>query len=113
LLDVQVDDRDVRALTRVQNGNGAADAGIAAGNQRNLAVELTGPVGNGGFGSLTLVGMPRGVAIDVPTPVSGFQFPVSSFRFPVSSFQLPVSSFQFLAFAFRVFSFRRFPCSDF
>ena len=36
----EIGDGDVRALSREQHGDRPADAGIAAGDQRNLAVEL-------------------------------------------------------------------------
>src|SRR5690606_7270512 len=36
----QVDDGDVGALAREQHGDGAADAGVAAGDQRGPALEL-------------------------------------------------------------------------
>ena len=40
---VQVEDRDIRALARKQHGDCTADAGIAAGDQRDLAFELLRP----------------------------------------------------------------------
>ena len=40
LVFVEVDDRDVGAFAREQHRDGAADAGVAAGDQRDLALEL-------------------------------------------------------------------------
>src|ERR1044071_9311235 len=40
LLDVEVDDRDVRAFAREQHRDRAADAGVAAGDDRDFALEL-------------------------------------------------------------------------
>jgi hypothetical protein len=37
---VQVDDGHVRAFARVQHGHGAADAGVAAGNQAAMPASL-------------------------------------------------------------------------
>ena len=41
---VEIDDRDVGAFARVQDGDGAADAGIAAGDERDLARSFPEPL---------------------------------------------------------------------
>jgi hypothetical protein len=38
----QIEDRDVGALARIERGDGAADAAVGAGDQRDLALEAAG-----------------------------------------------------------------------
>ena len=37
---VEIDDRDIGAFARKEHGDGAADAGVAAGDQRHHVLEL-------------------------------------------------------------------------